>query len=169
MPANVQMFPLSQQESQEKNKTNLPTESATTKVCMVMKWIDTIASLVDMERKFQFFLESMPQIVWTASPTGHIICVNKAWYDYTGMSPMENKDDWINYMHPEDRYSIHPHQSRFPFLMVNLFFFDLDIGVHSNGESVCKKEPNGRSTIVFSPKRVSTGGFLDVQNPCETL
>ena len=47
------------------------------------------------------FLDALPQMAWTGSPSGKILYFNKAWYAYTGMKPAQT-DGWVNVIHPDD-------------------------------------------------------------------
>jgi PAS domain S-box-containing protein len=41
------------------------------------------------EQRFRTLAESIPQLVWTARPDGHIEWYNRRWYEYTGTTPEE--------------------------------------------------------------------------------
>ncbi|GAC1530410.1 MAG: hypothetical protein NVS2B8_18460 [Vulcanimicrobiaceae bacterium] len=60
-------------------------------------------SLATSERELETFLQVVPQIVWTADPTGWIDWYNDRWFEYTGQSPEEAAGwGWQNAHHPED-------------------------------------------------------------------
>lgn len=47
--------------------------------------------------------DSMPQIVWTARPDGHVDYFNERWYQYTGRPRDQHGDaSWEPAMHPDD-------------------------------------------------------------------
>lgn len=50
-------------------------------------------------KRFQSLTEAVPQIVWTADPTGHVDWYSQQWYDYTGLAPGQ---EWPTVMHPDD-------------------------------------------------------------------
>lgn len=45
------------------------------------------------EKRYQELAESMPQIVWTASPDGRTTYVNRRWFDYSGATVAEPDDE----------------------------------------------------------------------------
>jgi PAS domain S-box-containing protein len=59
--------------------------------------------LVANETKYRSMVNGIPQLVWTADPSGEIDFVNKNWLDYTGLS-IENslKAGWLSVVHPDD-------------------------------------------------------------------
>jgi PAS domain S-box-containing protein len=58
--------------------------------------------LESVERQ-KLILEAMPQIAWTATPTGEITYYNQRWYDYTGL-PREpiSTESWNAVRHPDE-------------------------------------------------------------------
>lgn len=59
---------------------------------------------VEKEReRFEFMAESMPQKIFTASPAGESLYLNKLWMDFTGL-PFEQIRDWgwEQFIHPDD-------------------------------------------------------------------
>ncbi|QHT65322.1 PAS domain S-box protein [Rhodocytophaga rosea] len=54
------------------------------------------------EQKFQFTLDAMPQMVWTANAQGEFDYINKHWVDYTGLSMKEIRKGWPSVNHPDD-------------------------------------------------------------------
>src|SRR5271166_1567252 len=67
---------------------------------------DREAALEQVERerqRFSFMAESMPQKIFTASPTGESTYLNKQWMDFTGLSFEQIKDwGWTRFIHPDD-------------------------------------------------------------------
>ncbi len=64
-----------------------------------------IAARIQAEKKIELLavLESMPQIVWTATPGGNVDYYNQRWQDYTGMSLEQSKVwGWGPALHPDD-------------------------------------------------------------------
>ena len=61
------------------------------------------AALVESEERFRQLADSMPQMVWTATPDGEIDYRNKQWYAYTGFSTEKNLKAWALVLHPDDR------------------------------------------------------------------
>ena len=52
---------------------------------------------------FKFLADNIPVIVWTAKADGNFEYYNKRWYQYTGKSFEESKDQgWQSVVHPED-------------------------------------------------------------------
>ena len=60
-------------------------------------------ALQELAAESQATLQSIPQLVWTANPSGNLEFLNQRWFDYTGMSPEGNRDAWADYLDPEDR------------------------------------------------------------------
>jgi PAS domain S-box-containing protein len=63
--------------------------------------------LRDVERqftaRFRFLADAMPQMVWTAKPDGNLDYYNQRWFDYTGSTFEQMKDQgWKPTMHPDD-------------------------------------------------------------------
>jgi PAS domain S-box-containing protein len=55
------------------------------------------------ERNMWQLADSMPQMVWAATPGGDIDYYNQRWYDYTGMTFAQSKDwGWKPVLHPDD-------------------------------------------------------------------
>jgi PAS domain S-box-containing protein len=55
------------------------------------------------ERRYKQLAESMPQIVWTASPDGTFTYFNERWFDFTGLTPKETlARGWKRVLHPDD-------------------------------------------------------------------
>jgi PAS domain S-box-containing protein len=53
--------------------------------------------------RFRFLAESMPQMVFTAKPNGHVDYFNQQWSAFTGLSLDEIKDwRWTKFIHPDD-------------------------------------------------------------------
>ena len=67
---------------------------------------DREAALEQVQRereRFSFMAESMPQKIFTASPTGESTYLNKQWMDFTGLSFEQLKDwGWTQFIHPDD-------------------------------------------------------------------
>ena len=62
-----------------------------------------INNLEESKKRFQIFLDSIPQIAWANSPSGDVIFYNKRWYDYTGLTFEETKNwGWKKIIHPDD-------------------------------------------------------------------
>jgi PAS domain S-box-containing protein len=53
------------------------------------------------EAKFRFLAESLPQLVWTATPNGVIDYYNQRWFNYTGMT-LDQTQGWGAVLHPDD-------------------------------------------------------------------
>ncbi len=54
--------------------------------------------------EFRQLTESLPQIIWTATPEGKINYLNYKWYEYTGQERGRiNFDNWVTLLHPEDQ------------------------------------------------------------------
>lgn len=64
-----------------------------------------VAARTTAEEKIELLsaLESMPQIVWTATPAGNVDYYNQRWQDYTGMSLQQSMAwGWAPALHPAD-------------------------------------------------------------------
>jgi PAS domain S-box-containing protein len=68
--------------------------------------VDTLlqqrAALVESERQFRLLAETIPHMIWMASPQGVLQYCNQHWYDYTGLT-LKQSQTWIELLHPEDR------------------------------------------------------------------
>jgi PAS domain S-box-containing protein len=66
--------------------------------------IERTVKLQESEHQYRFLAESVPQIIWGATPDGHPDYYNQRWYDYTGMTVEETRDKgWTPVLHPDDR------------------------------------------------------------------
>ena len=55
------------------------------------------------EQRFQLICDSMPQMIWTTTPTGMHDWFSQRWYDYTGLTEEESLGmGWQLPFHPED-------------------------------------------------------------------
>jgi PAS domain S-box-containing protein len=53
-------------------------------------------------QQFQFLADSIPQIVWTALPSGQIDYTNKNWAEYTGLDVAGSRTGaWFHLVHPD--------------------------------------------------------------------
>ena len=65
--------------------------------------VQTRNALINSERRLDTFLTTVPQIVWTADPSGTIDWYNDRWYDYTGQTHEEAAGwGWQAVHHPDD-------------------------------------------------------------------
>lgn len=56
------------------------------------------------EERFKIICDTMPQLVWTATPEGLHDFFNNRWYTYTGLSPEECLGvEWQRPFHPDDK------------------------------------------------------------------
>lgn len=59
--------------------------------------------LLTSREHFKFLADTIPVIVWTATPGGNYDYYNKRWYEYTGMSVEESiGSGWQSTIHPDD-------------------------------------------------------------------
>ncbi|HJS19509.1 MAG TPA: PAS domain S-box protein, partial [Anaerolineales bacterium] len=59
--------------------------------------------LRDSERRFRILSNTVPSVVWTASPNGTIEYANDIWYNYAGITPEQNATNWAELvLHPDD-------------------------------------------------------------------
>jgi PAS domain S-box-containing protein len=59
--------------------------------------------LQESERQLRQQANAMPQIVFTAAPSGRVDYYNERWFSYTGCPPELAKDDgWQSVVHPDD-------------------------------------------------------------------
>jgi len=68
-----------------------------------LKEAKVAAALREGAERYTFLADSVPQIIWTGLPSGGLDYYNKAWFDYTGLTPEQSKDwGWEAIIHPED-------------------------------------------------------------------
>jgi PAS domain S-box-containing protein len=61
------------------------------------------AQLRESEQRYRMLTESLPQLVWTAMPSGECDYLSRQWTDYTGVSELEHLGyRWTSQLHPED-------------------------------------------------------------------
>jgi PAS domain S-box-containing protein len=62
--------------------------------------------LKESELQYRTLADAIPQIVWTAQPSGEIDFFNHRWFEYTGLSWNQSiNKGWTLLIHPEDRDS----------------------------------------------------------------
>jgi PAS domain S-box-containing protein len=60
--------------------------------------------LRESEQNLRALANSIPQVVWIATPDGEVVWYNQRWYDYTGATLEETKGlRWQTLVHPEHR------------------------------------------------------------------
>jgi PAS domain S-box-containing protein len=65
---------------------------------------DALRDVEKARERFRFMAESMPQMIFTATPGGDADYFNRQWTDFTGLSlPQLEHGGWIQLVHPEDR------------------------------------------------------------------
>lgn len=69
----------------------------------IEKLRQTELDLRESEERYRCLIESIPQLVWTASQEGTILNVNQRWLDFTGLSLEQIQTlGWQTVVHPED-------------------------------------------------------------------
>ncbi len=69
----------------------------------VQKMEKLIGALTRSDQLYRFLADSMPQIVWTATPDGNLDYYNQRWFKYTGLTFDQTKNwGWQPVVHPED-------------------------------------------------------------------
>jgi len=62
-----------------------------------------LQELVAGEERYRALADAMPQLVWTATPTGEMDYVNDRWVVYTGLTAEESCGfGWLAALHPDD-------------------------------------------------------------------
>ena len=70
----------------------------------ITEFRQTEASLAESRRHFRELSNAMPQIVWTASPTGEVDFVTRRFIDYAGVGDESDaRARWMEALHPDDR------------------------------------------------------------------
>jgi PAS domain S-box-containing protein len=60
--------------------------------------------LSESERRYRFLADAVPQLIWTADPTGQAEYFNQRWFSFTGQGLEQLRGDgWQQVLHPEDR------------------------------------------------------------------
>ncbi len=62
----------------------------------------SVSERLSAEEALRTLAETIPQIVWTARPTGDVDWVNKRWFDYAGRSDVALEDRWQAVVHAAD-------------------------------------------------------------------
>jgi PAS domain S-box-containing protein len=59
--------------------------------------------MTGMENDLSLVVDSLPGLIWTALPDGHVNFLNQRWCEYTGLSVAEARGEgWQNAIHPDD-------------------------------------------------------------------
>jgi len=59
--------------------------------------------MTGMDNDLSLVVDSLPGLVWTALPDGHVDFLNQRWCEYTGLSVAEARGEgWQNAIHPDD-------------------------------------------------------------------
>src|SRR5262249_24505492 len=62
-----------------------------------------VAEIKKSEAQLQMIIETIPALVWCASPDGELTDVNQRILDYTGVSLGElAQAGWVKFLHPDD-------------------------------------------------------------------
>jgi PAS domain S-box-containing protein len=62
-----------------------------------------VRSSLEGEARFRFLAESMPQKIFTATPSGDVDYFNRQWMQFTGLSFEQIRDwGWTQFIHPDD-------------------------------------------------------------------
>ena len=56
----------------------------------------------ESKEQFRKLADFMPQMVWTAEPSGDIDYYNKQWYEFSGFKEGNFGDSWLSILHPDD-------------------------------------------------------------------
>ena len=71
-------------------------------VAYFLSTVHDITEQMDREKHIDQFLNAIPQLVWTAESDGNIYWYNNNWYEYTGQTLEEAKNDgWKAVHHPD--------------------------------------------------------------------
>ncbi len=63
-------------------------------------------ALTQTHEHYRALIDAVPQIVWTADPTGHINYINTQWQAYSGCTLEETRRrGWSSFLHPDDHAS----------------------------------------------------------------
>ncbi len=57
----------------------------------------------ESEEKLRQLADSMPQMVWAATPDGYVDYFNKQWYEFSGLPEANGEAGWLLALHPDDR------------------------------------------------------------------
>ncbi|NTE03215.1 PAS domain-containing protein [Agrobacterium tumefaciens] len=64
---------------------------------------DKNLALQNAVQELEFLANSVPPVVWSSKPDGHLDYINKRWFDQTGKSDEETLGSrWIENVHPDD-------------------------------------------------------------------
>ena len=56
------------------------------------------------EERFRVLSETIPNLVWTATPEGRAVYLSRQWLEYTGQSAEDAANcGWMTALHPDDR------------------------------------------------------------------
>ncbi|MEO5716148.1 MAG: PAS domain-containing protein [Luteolibacter sp.] len=62
-----------------------------------------VQALIDSEQRLRLVIDTMPGLVWSSLPDGHIDYLNKRWLDYTGLTLEQASGwGWQHAIHPLD-------------------------------------------------------------------
>ena len=60
-------------------------------------------ALRESEERFRTLADAIPQLVWSATPEGHIDYLSEQWKVFTGLNPNDPQEwQWQNAIHPDD-------------------------------------------------------------------
>ncbi len=65
--------------------------------------IETNEELAESENRYRYLAESIPQLVWTATPDGVLLDANQRWINFTGLTlALAQTSGWQAIVHPDD-------------------------------------------------------------------
>ncbi|RYU78461.1 PAS domain-containing protein [Hymenobacter persicinus] len=80
------------------------TENITEKYLAQLRNEEIQRELAENQDRTEFILQSLPALIWTATPDGRRDFFNQRWLSFTGKSPAELTGyGWINDIHPDDK------------------------------------------------------------------
>src|SRR5262245_16621155 len=52
---------------------------------------------------YRMLIETFPQWVWIADAKGNITFCNRYWYEFSGFTAEQTRQEWLTLLHPEDQ------------------------------------------------------------------
>lgn len=70
----------------------------------ISEQMEMAAALAESERRFRTYTETLPHVVFGFDAEGHMIYLNRRWFEFTGWNEADSDmDGWAGVIHPEDR------------------------------------------------------------------
>jgi PAS domain S-box-containing protein len=104
----TELIRLKQEMEQEQQVLNQELSARASKIeaeaFLRVEAVEANKRLTESERRYRFLADAVPQLIWTADPSGQADYFNQRWSSFTGLGLEQLRGDgWQQVLHPDDR------------------------------------------------------------------